>query len=83
MPRDVIWQLSALIGPEHVGRATQALYQVCKGALSGSYSVSTCLLLLTYVHTNAVLMCQDLVYEASVNLAALSAVSDSEGDGAE
>lgn len=26
--------------------------------------------------------CQDLVYEASVHLAALSAVSDSEGDGA-
>lgn len=36
MPRDVIWQLSALIGPEHVGRETPALNQVCKGALSGS-----------------------------------------------
>lgn len=35
-PRDVIWQLSALIGPEHVGGEAQAPYQGCKGALSGS-----------------------------------------------
>lgn len=44
MPRDIIWQLSALIGVLQGGRQIQALYQAYKGALSGSYSISACLL---------------------------------------
>lgn len=42
MPRDIIWQLSALIGMEQGGRRIQALYQAYKGALSGSHSTTVC-----------------------------------------
>lgn len=42
MPRDIIWQLSALIGVQQGGRQIQALYQAYKGALSGSHSIFAC-----------------------------------------
>lgn len=66
MPRDIIWQLSALIGVEQGGRQIQALYQAYKGALSGSYIRSACALCACAPASTSKLMfdvSEGLVYE--------------------